>query len=451
MQLSITAGQSGRASQVANSFDHSAALTAGFSLRFSRPASLIGQAPAWYRSLDGYAYVPSDPSSVVDTLAAEHRPAIHSCLTYGLKQDYIQESELSALFNSEGGADDAAALTLSSKVMAGISTQLNEYREALTSTVLAISGVEGETRHKEMSELIDWWGSHWLPTLSLSYVEGDFGDYGCNAKIMGLRLVRDHYVAYMSLNVWDAPKPLQPLLILAIQSFSFMAMKPIALCNMEEFCYYEWSEGCDHLYGLVAEEIPYWLEQDDVSASKESLLVMAREQCPSLLEELEEMLYGDYVDSLWSEIIARYRQDVWGEALLLGEQSGHSASESNYLQVVKETLQSWGELQNPMLGHPISQRLAVLCELYFKQPFINQPFGSAIDCEFNGDVSFNESAIISTGDDCEDGWVTGYAEGVSGGEYGSEVMGMSFHAELEPTIKRMVFGDLALVGLQGEM
>lgn len=455
MQLSVRAERAFDTKGIASGAYQSAPFANGFPLRFSRPASLNGQTAAWYRSLDGYNYGVNNTRKVSKLLASEHRPAIHSCLSYGLERDYIQESELLALFDDNGAVDDAAALSLSSKVMAGIALRLSEHQKALTSEVLAVSQVS-EANEKEMKSLVEWWEQHWLPTLSLSYVEDDFGDYGQHAGTMALRLARDHYVAFMDFHVWDAPKLLQPLLILTIQELSFMSIKPVALCDFEDFGFFEWGEPCDHLYNIVSEEIPYWLDQCDENEQQQHLLTMAKEQCPSILDDIQDSL-GDDLEDLWAEILLRHRQSVWQKVLASCKDEWWQGSESDslprgegrYLQVVSNILKDWARLQNPMLGHPISQRLVFLCELYFKQSFAGRHLCSPFDEEYSGDVSFNESAIISTGDDCEDGWVTGYAEGVSTGEYSAEVLGMSFTADLEPTLKRMLFGDLALICLQG--
>lgn len=418
----------------------------GFPLRFNRPASLTHQQVPWYRSLDGYRYEAIGQQTKT-VLAPVHRPAIHACLSYGLEQGDIQPSELAALCQ-DGSVNDDVALALASKVMGGLGKRLQHYRTELTDRLTALSVSRGSlTEKKELDDNLEWHEQHWLPTLSLSYVDQSGGDFGENGETMALRICRDHFMAYMSFSVWTAPEPLRPLLILALHAFSSLAAKPIALQELEAEYMWEGLDESEPAYNLLCDEIPYLLaleaSDNNGTLAPQAVAEFLREQAPSLYEEMLDSIYGEEVDiEIWNFIKYHHRASLFKEIC-----TGIDAPTA--LNKLQHTLLQWADLQNPILGHPICQRLAFLCELYSQQSFVNVKVEDPTNHEFHGDAPFNWTAMICTGDDTEENYVQMTAEGVMGGEYSLEVMGLDFTPSLEPYLQQMLFGDMALICLEG--
>lgn len=446
MQLTEHTSQHTAERGVAPSLVESPAFSGGFPLQFGQPASLTAQGCEWYRSLEGHYYMPpAPPQSKNDKyeLDTKHRPAIHACLTYGLEQGDIQPSELAALFN-EKVPNDSAALALSSKVMAGVGQRLQTYRSELVEQMMTAN--VSELDKERLTSLFEWQEQYWLPTLTLIHVEDDYGEFGENADTLALRIHRDCYVCYTNIEIWDAPDYLRSLLILAVDAFATLAVKPVALHELDHAYMYEWGEACDPVYQLLCDEIPYLLmESESEDAAGKALITMLEEQAGALLEEVKETFWegeDEFPMLLWRDMKSRHREAVYHK--ITKDLDHHSQ-----LTRVRETLLQWDELQNPMLGHPVSQRLMCLTELYAQQPFAGKDTDKPINNEFDGDAPFNYTAMICTGDEREQTFIHLEAESTCNGEYGVEVMGLNFEPDLEPYLKQMLFGDMALMYLQG--
>lgn len=432
---------------VAVNLIESPASTGGFPLQFSRPASLAAQGEVWYRSLDGHRYQPVGEPPVIK-LAEQHRPAIHACLSYGVAQGHLQPSELSALFKGKD-VNDAAALQLASQVMEGIGQVLHGYRDNISGQVTSFS----KDTHSEAAQWpsrLEWYENYWLPELCLWHVENDGGEFGENADTMMLRLFRDHYVAYIDVNVWAAPEPLQPLIMLALNAFASLADKPIALFEQEDCIMYEWDDLAARVHLLLCDEMPYLLALSKDTSNgedgerKAGLFVMdtLREQAPELHQEWLDSIYDeDAIDHLWF-ILRNYHRHQCFRTVCEGLDA-HAA-----LGRVQITLDEWASLQNPMFGHPIAQRLKRLCELYAEQPFADRDLSAACCHDGNGDAPLNQTALICTGDESEVQFIHMTGESVCQGEYAVEVEGLQFSPELVPLLQKRMFGDLALFSLE---
>lgn len=425
--------------QIAGGTTGSASIAGGFPLRFSDPASLANQQAPWYRSLDAYQYKPAF-QGVRFKLEAKHRPAIHECLTYGLMRGDIGDADLSVLCEGDQ-LNDEAALALSSRVMGGIGDRLECYRQSLAEKLKAEAVAVAQ--EVDMAELLDWQLDCWQPTLSLNYFEEDFGDYGMMADTMALRLHREHFLSFVEFDIWDLPTPLQPLMILAVNVFSELSDKPIGLIGHDE-CWF--SDNYDYWYDIACDEFKH-LQEKGGEGIPNLLVAFLSEQLPDFLEEMNEGVGLHYCedsfpDVLFGEMLTRQRKQRWTDVVC-----GLSLCQS--MTLIKDTLKNWADLQNPILGHPIARRLAFLADLYLSEPEATKLAETPQSRDFDGDVGFNCTAAVSTGDGQEHVNLIMIGDYAAEGEYTKEVKGLRFDEKLEPYMQRMLFGDFLLMSLRG--